>query len=322
MVGAVLVHEERIIGQGYHHQYGQAHAEVNCIENVSEQDKHLVATSILYVSLEPCNHFGKTPPCTDLILKHKIQKVVVGCIDPFSEVAGRGIFKLREADVEIVVEILQKECEELNRRFFTFHLKQRPYIILKWAQSSNQKIASKDDARVLISNDLSNRLVHKWRSEEAAIMVGTNTALLDNPSLNVRLWNGKNPVRLIIDLDLRLPSTLNIFNHQQPTIIFNNKKGLEEENLAYHKLSGEGSMVNEVLTACYKLNIQSILIEGGTKLLQSLINQNLWDEARIIQNNQLVIPRGLQAPELLHQQLLSVDCVSNDSISYYKNSSL
>jgi diaminohydroxyphosphoribosylaminopyrimidine deaminase/5-amino-6-(5-phosphoribosylamino)uracil reductase len=322
MVGAVLVHEERIIGQGYHHQYGQAHAEVNCIENVSEQDKHLVATSILYVSLEPCNHFGKTPPCTDLILKHKIQKVVVGCIDPFSEVAGRGIFKLREAGVEIVVEILQKECEELNKRFFTFHVKQRPYIILKWAQSSNQKIASKDNARVLISNDLSNRLVHKWRSEEAAIMVGTNTALLDNPSLNVRLWNGKNPVRLIIDLDLRLPSTLNIFNHQQPTIIFNNKKGLEEENLAYHKLSGEGSMVNEVLTACYKLNIQSILIEGGTKLLQSLINQNLWDEARIIQNNQLVILRGLQAPELLHQQLLSVDRVSNDSISYYKNSSL
>ena len=322
MVGALLISDDKIIGQGYHQQYGQPHAEVNCIEHVSDQDKHLIATSILYVSLEPCAHHGKTPPCTDLILRHKIRKVVVGCIDPLSAVAGRGINKLREAGVDVLVDVMKSACEALNKRFFTFHLQQRPYIILKWAQSANQKIAAVENGRVLISNEFSNRLVHKWRSEEAGILVGTNTALADNPSLNVRLWKGKNPVRLIIDLNLRVSSTLNIFDRQQPTIIFNNIKGLEEENLVFYKLSGEGSVVRQILAACYQLNIQSVFVEGGTKLLQSFIDENLWDEVRVIQNSQLIIPQGLQAPKLLNQQLLFTEPISTDSISYYKNSSL
>src|SRR5437868_6012424 len=213
MVGAVLVHEEKIISEGYHKQFGEPHAEVNCINNVKEEDKHLIEKSTLYVSLEPCSHFGKTPPCTDLIIKNKIPKVVIGCVDIYKEVHGRGIKKLQDAEVEVVTGILEKECIELNKRFFTFHEKYRPYIILKWAESANGKIGI-DTERVLISNEYSDRLVHKWRSEEAAILIGTNTALKDDPSLTTRLWQGNNPVRLVIDMDLRLPSHLKIFNRE------------------------------------------------------------------------------------------------------------
>jgi diaminohydroxyphosphoribosylaminopyrimidine deaminase/5-amino-6-(5-phosphoribosylamino)uracil reductase len=207
MVGAVLVYEDRIIGEGYHQLYGKAHAEVNCINSVKEEDQPLIARSTIYVSLEPCAHYGKTPPCADLIIARRIPRVVVGCRDPFPEVDGKGIEKLRAAGVEVTVGVLEAECKELNRRFFTFHTQHRPYIVLKWAQSMNGRIAGDGEGRVLISNAYTNRLVHRWRSEEAGILVGTRTALADDPALTARLWNGPDPVRLVIDKELRLPGT-------------------------------------------------------------------------------------------------------------------
>ena len=212
MVGSVLVHNDKIIGEGYHQVYGQAHAEVNCISSVKPEHQGLIPQSTIYVSLEPCAHFGKTPPCADLIIKHQIPKVVVGCRDPFVQVNGKGIEKLQAAGIEVTVGVLEKECKELNKRFFTFHTEHRPYIILKWAQTADLKIAAEDYGRVLISNAQSNRIVHKWRSEEMAILVGTNTALFDDPELNTRLWPGGHPIRLVVDMNLRLPSSLKLFN--------------------------------------------------------------------------------------------------------------
>src|SRR5258706_6298419 len=230
MVGAVLVYHGRIIGEGYHQKYGEAHAEPNSIASVKEEDRKLISQSTMYVSLEPCVHFGKTPPCADLIIKHKIPKVVIGCRDPFKEVNGRGIEKLKAAGVETEPGVLEKECKELNKRFFTFHTKHRPYIILKWAQTANGKMSGQGRDRLYISNEFTNRLVHKWRSEEAAILVGTNTALLDDPQLTTRLWTGNNLVRMVIDMDLKLPSSLRLFDDEASTIIFNTiKHDLKEE---------------------------------------------------------------------------------------------
>ncbi len=209
MVGAVLVYNDRIIGEGYHQQYGKAHAEVNCINSVKEDDIQLIEKSTLYVSLEPCAHYGKTPPCADLIIAKKIPTVVIACRDTYEEVNGRGIDKLKAANVNVIVGVLEKDAIELNKRFFTFYTKHRPYIILKWAQSNDGKIANADHSRVFISNEESNRLVHKWRSEEAAILVGTNTALYDDPELTTRLWTGNNPIRLVIDMEVKLPISLN-----------------------------------------------------------------------------------------------------------------
>jgi diaminohydroxyphosphoribosylaminopyrimidine deaminase/5-amino-6-(5-phosphoribosylamino)uracil reductase len=319
MVGAVLVYEGRIIGEGYHQQYGQAHAEVNCINSVKQEERHLIEKAIIYVSLEPCAHFGKTPPCADLIIRHNIRTVVVGCRDPFKQVDGKGIEKLESAGVQVVAGVLENECRELNKRFFTFHTKQRPYIILKWAQSKNHKIANADFSRVLISNAFSNRLVHKWRSEEAAIMVGTNTALQDNPELNTRHWTGPDPVRLIVDMNLRLPDTLRAFNKQQKTVVFNSIRNEEHDGLVYYKLDKEPSLVKSVIEACYVLNLQSILIEGGNKLAESFINENMWDEARVIENSQLIIDDGLRAPVLSNHVLISSEGIATDIVSFYKN---
>lgn len=319
MVGSVLVHEGRIIGEGYHQLYGQAHAEVNCINSVKDENRHLIEKSVMYVSLEPCAHFGKTPPCADLIIRHKIPAVVVGCRDPFEQVDGKGIEKLEKAGIDVITGVLEKECKELNKRFFTFHTQKRPYVILKWAQSKNQKIANADFSRVLISNDYTNRLVHKWRSEESAIMIGTNTAVQDNPSLNTRNWSGPNPVRLIVDMHLRLPHHLQVFDKKQKTIIFNAIKTEDHESLLYYKLENNASFVHYLLEACYKLRLQSILIEGGTKLLQSFVDEQVWDEARVIENNQLVIENGLHAPELKNQYLTGTENISTDTVSYYQN---
>ncbi|MBA4197456.1 MAG: bifunctional diaminohydroxyphosphoribosylaminopyrimidine deaminase/5-amino-6-(5-phosphoribosylamino)uracil reductase RibD [Chitinophaga sp.] len=316
MVGAVLVNEGRIIGEGYHAKYGSHHAEVNCINSVADADRHLIENSILYVSLEPCNHFGKTPPCTNLILQHKIKKVVVGCSDSFEKVNGTGIEKLRTNGVDVTLNVLENECLTLNKRFFIYHKKKRPYIILKWAQTADGKITSNNSDRLLISNEFTNRLVHKWRSEEQAIMVGTNTALQDNPQLNNRSWNGANPVRLLIDKGLRLPPYLHLFNQQQKTIVFNQVKQEEENNLLLHRLKDVYDL-NEVVNACYDLSIQSIIVEGGTKLLQSFINHNLWDEARVITNETLFIGEGLPAPLLTNFQLINQEKIFTDIISYF-----
>ena len=318
MVGAVLVYENEIIGEGYHQQYGQAHAEVNCINNVSDADRSLIEKSTLYVSLEPCAHYGKTPPCADLIIKNKIPNIVVACRDSYEEVHGKGIQKLQQAGVNVIVGILEKEALELNKRFFTFHIKQRPYIILKWAESRDAKIANKDLSAVKISNDITNRLVHKWRSEEAAILVGTNTALYDNPSLTTRLWKGKNPVRLVIDLQLKLPISLHLFDEAVKTIVFNQVKDEEANGVMFYKLpSGEG-IIPGLFNAMYQLKIQSVLVEGGARLLQSFIDQHYWDEARVITNEQLMIDRGIEAPELKNNSLVNINKATGNLVVFYQ----
>ncbi len=317
MVGAVLVHNERIIGEGFHQQYGQAHAEVNCINSVSANDVGLIASSAMYVSLEPCAHFGKTPPCSDLIIQKQIPKVVIGCRDPFTEVDGKGIDKLQKAVIEVVTGVLEEECKELNKRFLHFVTQKRPYIILKWAQTANGKMANDGNERLLISNEYTNRLVHQWRSEEAAILVGTNTALLDDPSLNTRLYPSNDPVRLVIDMSLRLPSSLKIFDQQQRTIVFNESKQEENGNILYRQIDKENS-IQQIIDACYKLQLQSILVEGGAKLLQSFIDAGIWDEARIITNKELQISGGLPGP-LLKQESIKEENISSDTIYYYTN---
>lgn len=318
MVGAVLVNKNRIIGEGYHQFYGKPHAEVNCINSVKENDKHLMETSTLYVSLEPCVHFGKTPPCANLIIAQKIKRVVIGCADVYEEVAGKGVAQLKAAGVDVKVGVLENECIALNKRFFTFHNKKRPFIVLKWAQSINAGIGSVLGDRVLISNDYSNRLVHKWRSEEAAILVGTTTALRDNPSLTTRFWTGKNPVRLAIDRDLKLPGTLKIFDGEVETIVFNSLKEATEKGIKYIKLENK-NFLNEMVHSLFELNIQSVLVEGGAKTLQTFINNHLWDEARVIVNEQMVIENGVLAPELKSAVLINQQNYLGNLINYYKS---
>lgn len=320
MVGAVLVHEGRIIGEGWHKEYGKAHAEVNCINAVQEEDRQFISQSILYVSLEPCAHHGKTPPCTDLIIRHKIPKVVIGCRDPFKEVDGKGIEKLKAAGIEVETAVLEEECRELNKRFFTFHKKQRSFIILKWAQTADGFIAGDDSKRILISNEFSNRLVHKWRSEEAAIMVGTNTALRDDPALTTRLWPGPSPVRLVIDMNLRLPGSLKVFDGSERTIVFNTIKEDEKPNLSFIKLDKEKQFVPQLMDVLYRLPLQSVLVEGGAALLQTFIESGVWDEARVIVNGELSIGNGLPAPVLKNEQLVMEEKNSTDTISYFRNS--
>ena len=318
MVGAALVYGNRIIGEGYHQKYGQAHAEVNCINDVEQEHKHLIPESTIYVSLEPCSHFGKTPPCADLIIEKKIRKVVIGCKDLFKEVAGRGIQKLQNAGVEVVTGVLEEECTALNKRFFTFHQKFRPYIILKWAQSINNKIGAPGKERILISNDYSNRLVHKWRSEEAAILVGTNTALKDNPALTTRLWPGKNPVRIIIDKRLQLPERLKVFNEDAKTIVYNLVKNSNEGNIVHIKIDKE-KFLDQLLHSLFEMNIQSVLVEGGAKTLQSFIDLNMWDEVRTITNEKLIVENGISAPEPKNFVLEKQEKFENDLLSYFKN---
>ncbi len=328
MVGAVLVYSEKIIGEGYHKKFGDAHAEVNCINSVKQEDKNLIEKSTLYVSLEPCSHFGKTPPCTDLIIKNKVPKVVIGCKDVYKKVDGKGIKKLQDAGLEVITEALEKECTELNKRFFTFHRQHRPYIILKWAESSNGKIASsplptpnvEKETRAFISNEFTNRLVHKWRSEEASILIGTNTALQDDPSLTTRLWHGNNPIRMVIDLNLRLPSTLKIFNKETKTIVFNKLKYEEDGNLIFYKIEEENPLP-QILKALYEFQIQSVIVEGGAILLQSFIDEGLWDEARIICNEELIISNGIKSPGLKNAVLQKQENYFSDTISYFLPSS-
>lgn len=351
MVGAVLVHAGRIIGEGYHRVYGQAHAEVNCVASVRPEDRSLIPQSTMYVSLEPCAHFGRTPPCADMLVRERIPRVVIGCRDPFPKVDGKGIDKLLAAGTEVVVGVLEKECQELNKRFFTFHSLHRPWIVLKWAQSANGKIAGRaEDGRTLISNALTNRLVHKWRSEEASILVGTRTALLDDPALTVRHWTGPDPVRLVLDKELRLPEGLRLFNGETRTIVFNMLRhgageaekgghgaGGQEGTLPgtggagggaegaariapeYYQLAGDSSVVHQIVHALYRENIQSVLVEGGARLLQSFIDEGYWDEARVITNDTLLIRDGLAAPVLPDgMPVVKEERSGSDMIRYYK----
>jgi diaminohydroxyphosphoribosylaminopyrimidine deaminase/5-amino-6-(5-phosphoribosylamino)uracil reductase len=252
-----------------------------------------------------------------LIIKYRIPKVVIGCRDPFKEVNGKGIEKLKAAGVDVELGILEDECKEINKRFFTFYTKHRPYTILKWAQTDNAKISSATSDRLSISNEYSNRLVHKWRSEEAGILIGTNTASSDDPQLTTRLWNGPSPIRLVIDMDLRLPASLNIFNQQVRTIIFNKIKHEEAENLIYYQLTGNTNTVHQVVKGLHQLRIQSVIVEGGAKLLQSFIDEQTWDEARIITNTKLIIDNGLSAPNLVQAMLSDSYYLQEDRIETF-----
>jgi diaminohydroxyphosphoribosylaminopyrimidine deaminase / 5-amino-6-(5-phosphoribosylamino)uracil reductase len=318
LVGAVLVHEDRIIGEGYHQQYGEAHAEVNCLNSVPANDRALIPVSTLFVSLEPCSHFGKTPPCADLILRERIPHVVVGCRDPFPMVAGKGIEKLLAGGVQVTYPFLENQALEKNRRFITFHQQKRPYIILKWAESANHRIAHDGVGHFRISNEWSNRLVHKWRTEEAGILVGTNTALLDNPQLSARLWPGKNPVRIVLDKNLRLPQNLKIFDGSMDSIILNGKRDSISANVVLKIMNPEKQIPESLLDAMYDLQILSVLVEGGRKLLQSFIDAGIWDEMRIITNEEMIIPAGLSSPEFKDAKFISSESFGSDTIRYYK----
>lgn len=319
MVGAVLVYNDSVIGEGYHEHYGAAHAEVNCIQaalNAGHADK--LQQSTIYVSLEPCAHFGKTPPCADLIIQHKIPEVVIGSLDPFAEVNGKGIDKLMAAGIEVVKDVLKNDCLELNKRFFTFHQQKRPYIILKWAQTKNHYISSGGAERLLISNDFTNRLVHQWRSEEASILVGTNTALIDDPQLTNRYFNSRQPIRLVLDKELKLPVSSRLMNKDAPTIIFNYLKHAEEGQPTYYQISKDENVVHQIIRALYRQNIQSVLVEGGAQLLQSFMDEGLWDEARVITNEELSVENGLSAPTLPPALKIETVSILSDKIEFYK----
>ena len=289
MVGSVIVYNKEIIGEGHHEKYGSHHAEVNAINSV--KNKSLLSKSTLYVNLEPCSRFGKTPPCSDLIIKYKIPKVVIGCTDTYSEVNGNGIEKMRNAGIDVIVGIMEKESKELNKRFFTFHEKKRPYIILKWAESKDGFIAPKDQKEPFwMTSKESKKLVHKWRSEEDPILIGRITAEKDNPSLTVREIEGENPIRIVIDKDLKLSENLNLFNSESETIIFNEIKS--DNN--YIKINFN-NLINNILEELYEQNIQSIIIEGGTTTIQSFIDKNMWDEARVFKTD-INIRNGLKSP--------------------------
>jgi len=318
MVGAVLVHEDRIIGEGYHAHFGQAHAEVNCLNSVKPEDRPLIHSAVMYVSLEPCAHFGKTPPCADRIVREGIKKVVIGCRDPFKEVDGKGVEKLQKAGVEVELGILENECRDLNKRFFTFHTRHRPYIILKWAQTANLKIAAGSKERLLISNEFTNRKVHRWRSEEAAILVGKNTVMKDDPVLTNRLWDGPSPVRLVIDMDLQLPASAKVFNQDAPTVVFNKIRHSSGEQPVFYQVTEDVNLIHQVVHALYRLNILSVLVEGGARLLQSFIDEGLWDEARIITNTEMVVEEGLAAPVLPEAAAVDEELTGSDRLVYFK----
>jgi diaminohydroxyphosphoribosylaminopyrimidine deaminase/5-amino-6-(5-phosphoribosylamino)uracil reductase len=301
MVGAVIVHEGSIIGEGYHQQYGQAHAEVNAINQVIEKHNNyadLLKNATIYVSLEPCSHYGKTPPCADLIIKHQIPTVVVGCRDPFEQVDGKGIEKLRGAGIDVITGVLEKECKWLNRRFFTRVQKHRPYIILKWAQTADGFFAPDDSSQHWITGSESRKLVHQWRGEEDAVLAGKNTVAIDNPQLNVRYGKGRSPKRVVIDRRLELEPGLNVFNQSVETLIFNEIKTDIDEKNKYIALEDFDRYVPQyILYQLYLQDIQSVIIEGGAYTLNTFIEAGLWDEARIFtgQNNLI---KGIISPAI------------------------
>lgn len=297
MVGAVIVCDGRIIGEGYHIRCGEAHAEVNTIRSV--KDESLLQRSTIYVSLEPCSHYGKTPPCADLIIEKQIPRIVIGCQDPFSKVAGRGIQKLRDAGREVIVGVLEKECRHLIRRFITFNTLHRPFITLKWAESADHfiDIERTNGKPMILSSPLSSMLVHKKRAEADAIMVGRRTALLDNPSLTVRNWYGHNPTRIVLDRSLSLPNDLQIFDGDIPTLIFTEKKRSEEKNITYITIDFSHNPLIQIMEELYQRKIQSLLVEGGSQLLQSFIDNGLWDEA-FIEKCPSRLYSGVKAPEI------------------------
>ena len=318
-VGAVIVYQNKIIGEGYTSKYGGNHAEVNAINSV--KDKLLLCKSTLYVSLEPCSHFGKTPPCADLIIKNKIENVVIGTLDSNEKIAGNGIKKLVEAGINVTVGVLEKECKDINKRFFTFHEHKRPYIILKWAESLDGYIAPisrENQEPIWITNSISRQLVHKWRSEEQAILVGTKTVLDDNPKLDVRDWNGKNPTRIILDKIGKISSDYNVKDKKVKTIVITEQENLQSSDyLQYEKCIFDNQLVAIICEILYKNNIQSVLIEGGTKTIQSFIDATIWDEARIFKGT-IIFKNGTKAPILNYINATKQTIINDELLTIYK----
>ncbi|WP_235893354.1 bifunctional diaminohydroxyphosphoribosylaminopyrimidine deaminase/5-amino-6-(5-phosphoribosylamino)uracil reductase RibD [Litoribacter populi] len=314
LVGCVIVYQERIIGEGYHRQYGGPHAEVNAINAV--EDQSLLPESTVYVTLEPCAHFGKTPPCADLLVEKKVKKVVIAAVDSNPLVGGKGIEKLQNAGIKVESGLFEKEAQQQNTRFFTFMEKKRPYILLKWAQTSDAFVARANYDSKWISNSYSRQLVHKWRAEEQGIMVGTKTAHFDNPRLNVRGLAGKNPIRIVIDKQLTLDPNNHLFDQSIQTICYNNLKTEEKENLAFVKLK-EDFTLKALLDDLYERKIQSVMVEGGGFLLQKLISENLWDEARVFTGSTR-FESGIPAPHL-DVPARRVEDVFGDRLEFYFN---
>lgn len=316
MVGAVLVYEDRVIGEGWHQVYGQAHAEVNCFNSVPAELKQLISLSTMYVSLEPCAHHGKTPPCAERIIRERVKKVVIANKDPFEKVGGKGIALLEAAGVEVETGMLEEEARWFNRRFFGFHEQQRPWIILKWAQSANGFMAPADRSRRQLSNESSQRLVHRWRSEEAAILVGTTTALSDNPRLTTRLWPGRQPLRLVLDRRLSLPPDLHLFSSEADTWLINEQKETETGNPRYLRVPFDETLLPGILHRLYLDGRTSLIVEGGARLLESFIAQGLWDEARVF-HAPVTLEDGITAPVLTQSARQELVALGTDRLELY-----
>lgn len=320
MVGAVLVHEGRVIGEGYHRRFGEAHAEVNCVASVREEDYGLVRAATMYVSLEPCAHFGKTPPCTELIISHQIPRVVIGCEDPFAAVSGKGIVRLREAGVDVVTGVLETECMRLNRRFFTFHLRKRPYLILKWARSRDGFIALPGLRKVRISSVLTDRLVHRWRSEEAGILIGSHTAEYDDPALTTRLWTGPSPIRIVLDRSGRLPDYLRVFQGSTPTMVFTRDVQRRKGATEWLSVFPPQRFLEEVMGILHERQVLSVIVEGGAGVLEAFIRAGLWDEARII-TGEGYLRDGLREPILEGGAPVKEFAVGSDLVRFFEHQS-
>jgi diaminohydroxyphosphoribosylaminopyrimidine deaminase / 5-amino-6-(5-phosphoribosylamino)uracil reductase len=314
LVGCVVELDGKIIGEGYHAKYGEAHAEVNAIRSVKDQS--LLSSSTVYVNLEPCSHFGKTPPCADLLIQHKVKKVIIANVDSNPLVGGKGIDKLREAGIETRTGILEREGRALNKRFFTYIEKKRPYIILKWAQTADGFIARENFDSKWISGESSRQLVHRWRAEESAIMVGTQTALHDNPKLTVRNWSGRDPVRVVIDRQLKLPQELHVFDGTVRTIVYNLQKSSIQPNIEVVKIDNENFLRN-VLTDLHHKGIQSVLVEGGAFTLREFMSTGLWDEARVFVSPS-EFAAGISAPRP-QGELVAYDVIAEDMLKVYFN---
>jgi diaminohydroxyphosphoribosylaminopyrimidine deaminase/5-amino-6-(5-phosphoribosylamino)uracil reductase len=323
MVGCVITYHDKIISESYHKAYGSLHAEPNAINQITDQS--IFKDCTLYVNLEPCAHHGKTPPCANLIAEHQFKRVVIGCTDSFTEVNGRGIEILRNAGIDLSIGVLEKKCRDLNKRFFTSVEKERPYIILKWAQSKDGFIGQAAKPNLKISNDLSRQLTHLWRSQEQAIIVGTNTALIDNPSLTTRMVKGKNPTRFVIDLNNKIPNESQLLTDDEPCFLFTSKPrvdSLKPQKMAI-EIDVSLDITKGIVAQLHQHKIQSIIIEGGAITLQHFIDAGLWDEARVFYSS-VEIESGIVAP-LLKENVVSSemnidDAHSNDTLVVYQNS--
>ncbi|KQN38820.1 riboflavin biosynthesis protein RibD [Pedobacter sp. Leaf41] len=322
MVGCVIVHNGKIIGEGYHQEFGKAHAEPNAIKSVFDQygdeGTDLLKEAIAYVNLEPCAHFGKTPPCADLFVKHQLKKVVVGNRDPFSGVDGKGIEKLKNAGIEVISGVLEEECKYFNRRFFTRIQQQRPYIILKWAETANGYFATNFGHQKWISGALAKRMAHEWRTQEDAILIGKKTAIIDNPQLTAREWPGKNPIRLVIDKNLDVPQNNHIFNDEAKTIIFNEIKTDVVGNVHYIQMEDmHFYLAQKIAFQLYLMDTQSVIVEGGANILKQFLDANIWDEARIF-NSKGSWNDGIPSP-VINGRLQEQIRVGSDQLSIYIN---